>query len=115
LQIGSIGNVTTLVYLWLAVLGAEFAFLFSHPARAILAVASLVMASTAFFSGILSSGEREDRSNRWIFLPFLVIGFLSSFLPAYAERQGWWGSIYALLPSCELEPLRCGPLRSNCK
>jgi len=38
------------------------------------------MASTAFFSDVnLSSGEREHRSNRWIFLPFLVIGFLSSF------------------------------------
>jgi protein-S-isoprenylcysteine O-methyltransferase Ste14 len=84
--------VTTLVYLWLAILGAGgFAAFFSHPARTILAVASLVMASAAFFSDVnLSSGEREDRSNRWIFLPLLVIGLLSAFLPAYAERQGWW-------------------------
>ena len=92
LQVGSIGIVTTLVYLWLAVLGAGgFAAFFSHSARTILAVASLVMASAAFFSDVnLSSGEREDRSNRWIFLPLLVIGLLSAFLPAYAERQGWW-------------------------
>ncbi len=92
LQVGSIGIVTTLVYLWLAVLGAGgFVAFFSHPARTILAVASMVMASAAFFSDVnLSSGEREDRSNRWIFLPFLVIGLLSAFLPAYAERQGWW-------------------------
>ena len=92
LQVGSIGIVTTLVYLWLAILGAGgFAAFFSHPARTILAVASLVMASAAFFSEVnLSSGEREDRSNRWIFLPLLVIGLLSAFLPAYAERQGWW-------------------------
>jgi len=92
LQVGSIGIVTTLVYLWLAVVGAGgFAAFFSHPARTILAVASLVMASAAFFSDVnLSSGEREDRSNRWIFLPLLVIGLLSAFLPAYAERQGWW-------------------------
>ena len=92
LQVGSIGIVTTLVYLWLAVLGAGgFAAFFSHPARTILAVASMVMASAAFFSDVnLSSGEREDRSNRWIFLPLLVIGLLSAFLPAYAERQGWW-------------------------
>jgi protein-S-isoprenylcysteine O-methyltransferase Ste14 len=92
LQVGSIGIVTTLVYLWLAILGAGgFAAFFSHPARTILAVASLVMASAAFFSDVnLSSGEREDRSNRWIFLPLLVIGLLSAFLPAYAERQGWW-------------------------
>ena len=92
LQVGSIGIVTTLVYLWLAILGAGgFAAFFSHPARTTLAVASLVMASAAFFSDVnLSSGEREDRSNRWIFLPLLVIGLLSAFLPAYAERQGWW-------------------------
>ena len=92
LQVGSIGIVTTLVYLWLAVLGAGgFAAFFSHPARTILAVASMVMASAAFFSDVnLSSGEREDRSNRWIFLPLLAIGLLSAFLPAYAERQGWW-------------------------
>ena len=92
LQVGSIGIVTTLVYLWLAVLGAGgFAAFFSHPARTILAVASMVMASAVFFSDVnLSSGEREDRSNRWIFLPLLVIGLLSAFLPAYAERQGWW-------------------------
>jgi protein-S-isoprenylcysteine O-methyltransferase Ste14 len=92
LQVGSIGIVTTLVYLWLAVLGAGgFAAFFSHSARTILAVASLVMASAAFFSDVnLSSGEREDRSNRWVFLPLLVIGLLSAFLPAYAERQGWW-------------------------
>ena len=92
LQVGSIGIVTTLVYLWLAVLGAGgFAAFFSHPVRTILVVASLVMASAAFFSDVnLSSGEREDRSNRWIFLPLLVIGLLSAFLPAYAERQGWW-------------------------
>ncbi len=92
LQVGSIGIVTTLVYLWLAVLGAGgFAAFFSHPARTILAVASMVMASAAFFSNVnLSSGEREDRSNRWIFLPLLAIGLLSAFLPAYAERQGWW-------------------------
>jgi protein-S-isoprenylcysteine O-methyltransferase Ste14 len=92
LRVGSIGIVTTLVYLWLAVLGAGgFAAFFSHPARTILAVASMVMASAAFFSDVnLSSGEREDRSNRWIFLPLLLIGLLSAFLPAYTERQGWW-------------------------
>ena len=49
------------------------------------------MASAAFFSQAnLSSGEREDRSNRWIFLPLLVIGLLSAFLPAYTERKGLW-------------------------
>jgi protein-S-isoprenylcysteine O-methyltransferase Ste14 len=92
LKLGAIGIVTTLLYLWLAILGSGgFSLFFSHPARIILAVASMVMASAAFFSDAnLSSGEREDRSNRWIFIPLLVIGLLSAFVPAYTERKGWW-------------------------
>jgi hypothetical protein len=51
LRMGFIGIVTTLVYLWLAVLGCGgLAAFFGHPARSVLAVASMVMASTAFFS-----------------------------------------------------------------
>ena len=48
------------------------------------------MASTAFFftDVNLSSGEREDRSNRWIFIPLLVIGLMIAYLPAYTERTG---------------------------
>jgi protein-S-isoprenylcysteine O-methyltransferase Ste14 len=92
LKVGLAGIGTTIVYLWLAVLGAGgFATFFSHPARTILALATLVMAGTAFFSEVnLSSGEREDRSNRWILLPLLVIGLLSAFLPAYTERKEIW-------------------------
>src|SRR5262245_13503533 len=92
LKMGSAGIVTTLLYLWLAVLGAGgFVAFFSHPARIILAVSSLMMAGAAFFSDVnLSSGEREDRANRWIFVPFLVIGLLSAWLSAYTERKGLW-------------------------
>jgi protein-S-isoprenylcysteine O-methyltransferase Ste14 len=92
MKLGSAGIVTTLLYLWLAVLGSGgFAAFFRHPVRSVLVLASLVMASAAFFSDVnLSSGEREDRSNRWIFVPLLVIGLLSAYLPAYTERKGWW-------------------------
>jgi protein-S-isoprenylcysteine O-methyltransferase Ste14 len=92
LKMGSAGIVTTLLYLWLAVLGAGgFVAFFSHPARIILAVSSLMMAGAAFFSDVnLSSGEREDRANRWIFVPLLVIGLLSAWLSAYTERKGLW-------------------------
>ena len=49
------------------------------------------MARAAFFSDVnLSLWEREDRSNRWIFVPLLVIGLLSAYLPAYTDRKGWW-------------------------
>jgi protein-S-isoprenylcysteine O-methyltransferase Ste14 len=92
LKVAGIGVVTTLLYLWLAVRGSGgLAAFFRHPARTGVAVASVLMASAAFCSDAnLSSGEREDRSNRWIFVPLLTIGFLTGFLPAYTERKGWW-------------------------
>ena len=92
LKVAGIGVVTTLLYLWLAVRGSGgLAAFFRHPARTGVAVASVLMASAAFCSDAnLSSGEREDRSNRWILLPLLTIGLLSGFLPAYTERRGWW-------------------------
>jgi protein-S-isoprenylcysteine O-methyltransferase Ste14 len=89
---GSFGILTTLLYLWLAVRGSGgLVAFFRHPARTGAAVASILMASAAFCSDAnLSSGEREDRSNRWVFLPLLAIGLLSAFLPAYTERRKWW-------------------------
>ena len=92
LKMGGFGVLTTVLYLWLAVRGSGgWTAFFRHPARAGVAAASVLMASAAFCSDAnLSSGEREDRSNRWIFLPLLAIGLLSGFLPAYTERKGWW-------------------------
>jgi protein-S-isoprenylcysteine O-methyltransferase Ste14 len=92
LKMGVTGMMTTLFYLWLAVRGSGgLAAFFRHPARTGVAVASVLMASAAFFTDAnLSSGEREDRSNRWILLPLLAIGLLSGFLPAYTERKRWW-------------------------
>ena len=92
LKVAGIGVAATLLYLWLAVRGSGgLAAFFRHPARTGVAAASVVMASAAFCSDAnLSSGEREDRSNRWILLPLLAIGLLSAFLPAYSERKGWW-------------------------
>ena len=47
------------------------------------------MGSAAFLSDAnLSSGEREDRSNRWIFPPLLVIGLLSSFFASLYRAKG---------------------------
>jgi protein-S-isoprenylcysteine O-methyltransferase Ste14 len=92
LKMGAMGVLTTLLYLGLAVRGSGgLSAFFRHPARTAVAVASVLMASAAFFSDAnLSSGEREDRANRWILLPLLSIGLLSAFLPASSERKGWW-------------------------
>jgi protein-S-isoprenylcysteine O-methyltransferase Ste14 len=92
LKMGGLGVLTTLLYLWLAIRGSGgLTAFFRHPARTGVAVATVLMASAAFASDAnLSSGEREDRSNRWILLPLFAVGFLSGFLPPYTERKGWW-------------------------
>jgi protein-S-isoprenylcysteine O-methyltransferase Ste14 len=67
--------------------GGWSAFL-AHPARAGAVVAMGVIAVAAMFtSGNLSSGRREDTTNRWIVLPSLVLGFVLAWLPASPDRR----------------------------
>ncbi|MCU1748888.1 methyltransferase family protein [Pseudomonas sp. 6D_7.1_Bac1] len=82
----------TLVYLGLAILGlGGFAAFFYHPALVVIALATLVMTGLGLFTeGNLSSGEREDRANRWVLPVFGVIGLLSAFVPAYTDRVDFW-------------------------
>jgi protein-S-isoprenylcysteine O-methyltransferase Ste14 len=80
------------IYIGLAVLGwggwSEF---MANPARAGAVVATVVFSVAAMFtSGNISSGRREDTKNRWIFLPFLIVGFLLGWLPAYTDRRDIW-------------------------
>jgi len=83
---------STCAYLGLAILGeGGFATFFSHKALTGLAVALIAMAAAAVFAGgNLSSGVREDRSNRWVIWPFALIGLLSAYVPAYTDRIGFW-------------------------
>jgi protein-S-isoprenylcysteine O-methyltransferase Ste14 len=82
----------TVFYIGLAILGwGGFAAFFSHPPLIAVAIVLFALAAASFFSaGNLSSGEREDRSNRWVLPVFGVIGLLSAYLPAYADRIGFW-------------------------
>ena len=83
---------STLAYLALAMwaLGG-FAAFFAHGALVAVAIATLVMAIASLFTeGNLSSGEREDRANRWVIPAFGVIGIVSGFLPAYTDRVDVW-------------------------
>ena len=79
-------------YLALAVLGwGGIAAFFAHPARTALAVGCAVMVAAAFFAGgNISSGEREDRRNRWVLTAFGIIGLLAAYLPAYTDRKEFW-------------------------
>jgi protein-S-isoprenylcysteine O-methyltransferase Ste14 len=76
----------------LAVLGGGgFSAFFSHQALVALAIATFALTIVALFAGgNLSSGEQEDRGNRWVLAAFSVIAILIAYLPAYTDRKGLW-------------------------
>jgi protein-S-isoprenylcysteine O-methyltransferase Ste14 len=82
--------VGTVVWLGLAVLGAGGIHSFlAHPSHEVLVVVLFILAiASSFTQGNLSSGEEEDRGNRWVLGPFLVLGILAGWLPAYSDRVG---------------------------
>ena len=86
----SVGGI--LAFLGLAVLGwGGLAAFFSHSALTVLAIATLGLGGAALFSSAnLSSGEREDRGNRWVIAAFALLGLLAGFLPAYTDRKELW-------------------------
>ncbi len=90
LVLASVGGV--LVYLGLAVLGwGGFDPFFSNPARIALVIATVAMVVVGLLSSVnLSTGEREDRSNRWVIGALGLIGLLSAWLPAYTDRREFW-------------------------
>jgi protein-S-isoprenylcysteine O-methyltransferase Ste14 len=83
--------VGVIVQLGLAILGwGGFAAFFSHPpfvAAIVFTVAATVVAM--FSGGNLSSGEREDRGNRWVLGAFSVLALLLAFFSAYTDRKGF--------------------------
>lgn len=84
--------VGVVLYLALAVLGwGGVAAFFSHPAFVVLAIALIVLTlASTFTEASLSSGEREDRGNRWVIPALGVLGLLAGYFPAYADRKEFW-------------------------
>ena len=82
----------TVAFLGLAILGwGGFEPFFSHPPLVALTFVAFALAGLAtLVGGNLSSGEREDRGNRWVIAAFAVIGLLSGYLPAYTDRMEFW-------------------------
>jgi protein-S-isoprenylcysteine O-methyltransferase Ste14 len=82
----------TVGYLGLAVLGAGGLALFiDHSALIALAAVQVALSVVAFFAGgNVSSGIKEDRSNRWVLPVFVVIGLLQAYLPAWTDRHEIW-------------------------
>jgi protein-S-isoprenylcysteine O-methyltransferase Ste14 len=79
-------------YLGLAALGwGGFAAFFSHPPLVAVAIVTFMLAGAALFtSANVSSGEREDRGNRWVLVAFGVLGLAAGYLPAYTDRIDFW-------------------------
>ncbi len=91
-KMAALTAVATVAYLALGVIGeGGFAAFFSHGALIAVVVATLAMSAVApFTKGNLSSGEREDRANRWVFFAFGAIGLAGGYLPALTDRLDFW-------------------------
>ena len=81
-----------LAQLGLAILGwGGFAAFFYHPPLVAMTAVTFVLGMVALFSkGNLSSGEREDRGNRWVLGAFGVLAILLAYFSAYTDRHDFW-------------------------
>jgi protein-S-isoprenylcysteine O-methyltransferase Ste14 len=84
--------VGTCLYLGLAIWGwGGFGPFFSHPARIAVTVIYFALTFAALFTeGNISTGEREDRDNRWVLAAFTVLTILSAYVSAYTDRKDFW-------------------------
>jgi protein-S-isoprenylcysteine O-methyltransferase Ste14 len=76
------------ISLGLTILGmGGLAPVFAHPPLVALAVVlGLLLVASTFTSGNLSSGDREDRGNRWVLAVFGVLQLMVAYLPPYTDR-----------------------------
>lgn len=79
-------------YLALPILGwGGIGAYFANDARTAAVIATMIMTVAAIFSGgNLSTGEREDRGNRWVLIAFGVLGLLAGYVPALTDRIELW-------------------------
>jgi protein-S-isoprenylcysteine O-methyltransferase Ste14 len=73
---------------------------FQHPARMGMVVATVLLAILALFSSSsgLSSGEREDRGNRWVVPALLLLSLLLAWLPPYLDGRDLWTLHEPIIP-----------------
>lgn len=91
-RVFAVGIIVAVVQFGLAIVafGGWTAF-FSHAALMALTAATILLMMVApFSSGNLSSGEQEDRGNRWVLTAFSMIALASAVVPAWADRSGLW-------------------------
>ena len=62
-----------------------------HPQfRALAWVTAGLMLLAIFTQGGLTTGEKEDRGNRWVLAAFSVIALAMAFFSSYTDRIGFW-------------------------
>lgn len=81
----------TSAFLALAILGwgGLQPFFSRAPLTALTVVTAVLTVAAMFSGGNLSSGVREDRSNRWVLAAFAILGILIGWLPAFTDRLNW--------------------------
>jgi protein-S-isoprenylcysteine O-methyltransferase Ste14 len=87
------GIVSIAVQFGLAIAGwGGWKAFFAHPAFQALAWVAIGLTVLSVFSGSsgLSTGDREDRDNRWVLGAFAVIALLMAYFSAYTDRIGFW-------------------------
>jgi len=84
--------ISTLFFIALAIVGwGGVRPFFANPARiAAVAIFLALMVASWFSAGNVSSGEREDRSNRWVLAVFMILSILSTYFSAYTDRRNIW-------------------------
>jgi protein-S-isoprenylcysteine O-methyltransferase Ste14 len=83
---------------------------FQSPARVGAMVVSLALSVLVVFSdfGGMNPGRKEDRGNRWIFGPIVVLGLGMAVLPAYLDGRNLWAADEAVTPYVGLTMLTIG-------
>jgi protein-S-isoprenylcysteine O-methyltransferase Ste14 len=88
----AISLVSVAIQFGLAIAGwGGWSAFFAHPAFWGLVWVTLGLVVLAAFSGVgISSGEKEDRGNRWVLVAFTVLAMLGAYFSAYTDRIGFW-------------------------
>lgn len=86
------GTISVAIQFALAIAGwgGWRAFWLHSQFRALAWVTAGLMLLAIFTQGGLTTGEKEDRGNRWVLAAFSVIALAMAFLSSYTDRIGFW-------------------------
>lgn len=85
----SVASVALFIGVAIAAAGGVAALLSDAPLIALVAVTVALLVAAMFTKASLSSGVREDRSNRWVIGALGVLGFAIAVAPPLCWRLGW--------------------------